>query len=268
MVVVRDVSGVDRGVYNGGRTQAAIDAPALVPPPLRAALLGCAEVEAVARPPVQGLPGLLPPDLAWSYRTAAERRVAPAAAQRRVLVTGVEPPAALGLAHLAPWQSASRPEVVLEGPSATPSRVLAELIDATFVEIHAHGIANGADSDASLVMLSPEPDGRYALTAGAICRQPLRGHPVVILAACHAAVAATYRHEASSLPAAFIAAGARAVIASTDTVSDSEAGAFFDDLNARIQQGASPAVALRDARVAWQTVHPAAAWVSSLLVFQ
>jgi CHAT domain-containing protein len=117
-------------------------------------------------------------------------------------------------------------------------------------------------------MLSPEPDGRYALTAAAIREQPLRGNPIVVLAACHAAVTARYRHEAWNLPAAFIAAGARAVVASTDVISDADAGAFFDEMRARIERGVSPAVALRDARSAWLAAHPAAAWVRSLMVYE
>ncbi|HEX7841838.1 MAG TPA: CHAT domain-containing protein, partial [Kofleriaceae bacterium] len=122
--------------------------------------------------------------------------------------------------------------------------------------------------DASFLMLSPDSDGHYALTAAAIRRQPLYRHPIVILAACHAAATAPYRHEAWSLPAAFVAAGARAVIASTDVIDDEAAGAFFDDVRARIERGTSPAIALRDARAAWLAAHPDAAWVRSLMVFQ
>ena len=90
----------------------------------------------------------------------------------------------------------------------------------------------------------------------------------MVLAACHAATAAAYRHEAWSLPSAFLAAGARAVIASTDIISDADAGAFFDDLRARIQRGTAPDTALRDARSVWLAEHPAAAWTRALMVFQ
>lgn len=267
MVVVRDAEGKTHGVYDT-HPSPAIDAATFVPAQLRDAVRACSEVEVVARPPVQGVAALLPTDRAWSYRLHAARSLVAAEHDRRVVVSGAEPPAALGLARLLPWRSTSPPDVVLDGPAATPPRVLAEIADASFVEIHAHGIANATESDASLVMLSPDATGRYALTAAAIRQQPLRGHPIVILAACHAAVAATYRHQAWSLPAAFIAAGARAVIASTDVISDADAGEFFDDLRQRLGQGASVAVALRDTRVAWLAAHPAATWVSSLMVFQ
>ena len=49
---------------------------------------------------------------------------------------------------------------------------------------------------------------------------------------------------------------------------DAQAGAFFDDLRARLERGSAPAIALHDARVAWLATHPAAAWVRSLMVFQ
>jgi len=275
VVVVRDAGGTSQGRFEAGRSGSAIDAPQLTPPPLRAALGGCPEVEVLARPPVQGLPQLLPDDVAWSYRLDGDRsrttpgQAGPAPAHTtRLVIANTEPPAALGFARLLPWRSAEPPDVRLDGPSATPSRALAELADATFVEIHSHGVLDASGADASFLMLSPESDGRYALTAAAIRRQPLRGHPIVILAACHAARTASYRHEAWSLPAAFIAAGARAVIASTEVIDDKDAGTFFDDMRARIAQHASPAVALRDARVAWLRSHAGASWVHSLMVFQ
>lgn len=269
LVVVRDPSGASHGVFDGTRAGPAVDPGSFVPAALRDALRGCPAIDVLARPPVQGLPGLLPVDLAWSYRSSAgpPGEAAPGT-PRRVVIAGAEPPAALGLARLAPWRSTTAPDVVLDGPSATPSRALAAIADASFVEVHAHGMVQATVSDASFLMLSPEADGGYALTAGAIRKQPLRRHPIVVLAACHAATTASYRHEAWSLPAAFLAAGARAVIASTDVVSDADAGAFFDDLRARIERGAAPAVALHDTRAQWLAAHPSASWTRSLMVFQ
>jgi cellulose synthase operon protein C len=129
-------------------------------------------------------------------------------------------------------------------------------------------MVNPAISDASFLMLSPDAGGRYALTAAAIRKQPLRGRPIVILAACHAGATASYRHEPWGLPAAFVEAGARGVIASPDVIADADAGAFFDALRARIERGASPAVALHDVRLEWLAAHPGAAWVRSLMVFR
>ena len=268
VVVIRDAAGAAHGVFDGARRGPAIEATTLVPAALRDPLRGCAEVDVIARPPVQGLPGLLPVELAWSFRTAISPPPTSPGRHHRVVISGVEPPAALGLPRLLPWRSSEVPDVALDGAAATPTRVLAELADASFVEIHAHGMVQASVADASFVMLSPEADGRYALTAGAIRRQALRGHPIVVLAACHAATTAKYRHEVWSLPAAFITAGARAVIASTDVISDADAGGFFDDLRVRIERGAAPAIALHDARAAWLAAHPAADWTRSLMVFQ
>lgn len=274
MAVARDASGASRGVFNP-RSGLDLDPARLVPGELREFLRGCPEVEVLARPPAQGVPGVLPAELAWSYRLdraaagPAHREADPLPARAmRLVIANTEPPAALGAPRLLPWSSAEPPDVKLDGPGATPSRALEELSEATFVEIHAHGVVDASGADASFLMLSPDRDGGYALTASAIRSTRLRGRPIVILAACNAAKTATLRHEAWNLPAAFIAAGARAVIASTEVIDDASAGALFDDVRARIERGASPATALRDARSAWLAVHPDAAWVRSLMVFQ
>ena len=144
----------------------------------------------------------------------------------------------------------------------------AALVDAGFVELHAHGQIDAAVSDVAHLVLSPEPDGRYALTAAALRQRPLRGRPIVILAACRAGAPGAYSHVAWGLPTALVAAGARAVIASRDPIADADAGAFFDDVRVRIAAGSPPAVALRDARAGWRQAHPDAAWVGGLMVFQ
>jgi CHAT domain-containing protein len=186
----------------------------------------------------------------------------------RLVISNTEPPVELRFPRLVPWRSSEPPDVTVEGPAATPSRVLTALANATFVEIHAHGIVNAAVSDAASVMLSPDVDGTFALTATAIRRQRLRGQPIVILAACHAGSTASYWHEPWGLPAAFLAAGARAVIASSDVIADADAGAFFDALRRRVARGASPAQALRDQRMEWLAAHPDAGWLRSVMVFQ
>jgi cellulose synthase operon protein C len=275
---MRDSTGAIRGWFHPMRPNAATDALSvtrLVSAEVRDALRGCPEIEVLARPPTQGLPELLPIEFAWSFRVdAGPTQTHPLASgpaalpARRMVIANVEPPAALRIARLSPWRSAEPPQVLLEGKAATPSRALAEMGEATFVEIHAHGKVEASGTDASFVMLSPDPDGRYALTAAAIRQRPLHGRPTVILAACEAARLATHRHEAWSLPASFIAAGARAVIASSAGIGDAGAGELFDDVRARIQRGSSPAVALRDARTTYLANHPTATWVRAVMVFQ
>ena len=274
LVVARGARGEVVGRVDRGRTRPGLDASHLVPADVLAALAGCARVEVIARPPVHGAAGLLPPTMAWGYRGhggAASRDGG--VAERRVVVSDVAPPRSLGLPRLRAWASgaqdggpAARP-VEIKGEAATPSRVLDEIEHATDIELHAHGLVDAAVSDVSLVVLSPEANGLYALTAAEVRRRRLRGAPLVILAACSAATTAPYLHEAWSLPAAFVEAGARAVLASPSEIQDSEAGPFFDAVRARMRGGEPAAVALRSERVAWLARNPAS-WVSQVLLFE
>jgi hypothetical protein len=180
------------------------------------------------------------------------------------VVSGIEPPADLGLPRLGPWSGGEPPDVSLAGAAATPSRVLAELAKATTIELHAHGLPNLADADASFVVLSSDVDGRYALTAGDVREVRLAGAPLVILAACHAARTAPHLHEPWSLPVAFLDAGARSVVASSTTIPDAEAGPFFEGVRRRISAGESPAAAVRHER----ETRPYQKWMSGVMVFE
>jgi len=171
---------------------------------------------------------------------------------------------------LRPWSSitaAGEHSIVLEGPVASPERVLAEIRDATEVDFHTHGLVDAAISDVSLLVLSPGLDGQYALSARQIRSHRLAGAPLVVLAACRAAAFAPYVHEAWSLPAAFLSAGARAVLASPSPLSDAEAGPFFAAVRARIHAGSPPVVALRDERQVW-LARDATASVGDVLLFE
>ncbi len=270
LLVARGPGGEPRGHHDTSRQELFQDAAGLVPEALLEVLRPCERVLVLARPPVHGHAGLLPPELAWSYhvgRALPAPRTPPTA--RHLVVADVEPPAELGLPRLNAWApgSADAGRVVLAGPAATPKRVLAEMADATEIEFHTHGLIDPEVSNASLVVLSPEPDGRYALTVREVRGQTLRGAPVVILAACRAAHTAPFLYEPFSLPVAFAEAGARAVFAATVDLPDAEAGAFFDAVRSRIRAGALPAVALRDERLAWLG-RPGSDWVRHVLLFE
>ncbi len=275
-------------------------------PKLLASLEGCPEVKVLARAPLHGRPNLLPPSIAWSYARGVvepgpieqrspsvhpersrgapqnlhprppldsargERSAALDSAQpHRLVVHDVEPPAELKLPRLRPWVPEGAVEEELSGAAATPTRVLAALREASEVELHAHGLVNLAVADESLVVLSPEADGRYALTAGAVRQAGLRQRPVVWLASCRAAQTAPFLHEPWSLPVSFLEAGARAVFASPENLPDADVPAFFGAVRARMAGGASAAVALRDARVEFSARPVAGArWVESVLLFE
>jgi hypothetical protein len=266
---------------NGGAILGSYDAKQTVPlnrfqPTLTAAQLeavrGCKEVSVLARPPLQGRTGILPPEIAWSYGGRLSEKAAPAARAKRMIVSDAEPPMSLGLPRLGGWSAGAMPAasgetVELRGPLATPSRVLAEMANATEIEVNAHGLVDLAFSDASLIALSPDADGAWALSAVAVRNHPLSGRPLVLLGACRAAVGAPLLYAPWSLPAAFLEAGARAVLASRDDIPDSQVRPFFDAVLAGIRAGQSERLALRDARLAFRT-KPGGAWVDSVLLFE
>ncbi|GEN08276.1 Putative zinc-finger [Myxococcus fulvus] len=273
VAAVRDSQGALVGTYDDHRTAPLhASADGLVPARLVAALRGCAHVDVLALPPVHGLPGLLPADLAWSYRVGRSG-VAPEArgqAGHHLVVTGVEAPRSLALEKLLPLEAPRVPDplrVELRGAAATPSRVLREMAQAREIELHTHGLFSPELSDASLLILAPEEDGRYALAATQVREQPLHGAPLVLLAACGAARAAPFLHESVSLPVAFIEAGARTVLASTGDIPDT-AGRFFESVRERIRAGAPASQALRDERLAWLSREPSATWPALVLLFE
>ena len=92
LLVVRGPQGLTRGFFRG-------DLPQSLPEDLRGfvssealgVLQGCEKVEVLARPPLHGRAGLLPPELAWSYRTrAGEDPRAPSGKARHLVVKDVE----------------------------------------------------------------------------------------------------------------------------------------------------------------------------------
>jgi hypothetical protein len=242
----------------------------LVPEPLLARLRGCARVEVLARPPLHGRVGLLPSELAWSYltRTSSPRtpRTGPAV---HLVVSEVELPRDSSLKRLNPWTPTFGPDeqrLTLSGAEATPSRVLGAMRSATEIDLVAHGIINDY-SDASYLLLAPEPDGPE-LSVPEVRTASLLGAPFVVLAACHAAHTSYAVHESFSLPAAFIEAGARGVLAATVEIPDREAETFFNAVRERIRSGTEPSLALRDERVQWLREGKGKAWLDSVLLFE
>ncbi|HLL81246.1 MAG TPA: CHAT domain-containing protein, partial [Longimicrobium sp.] len=277
LLVARGSDGEVLGHYDQRRTRPLEnELSGLVPSPILQALeRGCERVAVLAPPPVNGRAGLLPSHLAWSYRLGTARPERPSRLpERRLVVANVKPPEALRLEPLRTWAGGEAADalVLLSGAQATPSRVMEEMRSSTEIEVHAHGLLDPEISDASLLALSPDDSGRYALTAGELRQAALEGAPLVLLAACEAAHTAPQLHQPYSLPAAFLQAGARVVLAATVKIPDDEAPRFFDAVRARIRAGAPPAVAVRDERQAWLARQPAGGtehrWVEGVLVFE
>jgi tetratricopeptide (TPR) repeat protein len=274
VVLARGRGGALRGTYDGSRKEPLRgSAEGLVPDAMLAALRDCEHVDVLALPPVHGLTGLLPGNLAWSYRVGRTEPppAAPPGLARRLIVTDVAGPAALGLPKLDGLSPPRLPDpwrVELRGSQATPSRVLEAMVDAAEVELHAHGMTSPAVSDASLVVLAPDRDGSYALTADRVRATRLRRAPLVLLATCGGARTAPFPHEPFSLPVAFIEAGARAVLASSVDIPNS-AGEFFEEVRERIRAGIRPSVALKEVRQRWQQEpRDDGHWLPHVLLFE
>jgi hypothetical protein len=265
-IVARDAAGKTLVHFDEGRTAPAIDPASLVPPDIAGALAACPVVDAIARPPVHGMARLLGDAIAWRYLARRDRPAAapPSGSPRSLVVGDVEPPPALELPRLATWSTTGE---LLSGAVATPSRVLAAIGAAGEVTIHAHGLVDVALPEASFLALSPDADGRFALTTADVRKAHFTTSPLIILAACRSASAAPVVHETWSLPAAFVRAGARAVIASAAPIPDGDAPAFFDAVRDRVRTGASVATALRDVRRQWLGDRRAD-WVRDVIVFE
>ncbi|MFP2925545.1 CHAT domain-containing protein [Pyxidicoccus sp. 3LG] len=242
----------------------------VVPEMLLTALRACARVDVLARPPLHGRAGLLPSWMAWSYLTRTgstpTQRVGGAV---HLVVSDVELPPGSSFKRLNAWTPGFGPDeqrVPLSGAEATPSRVLAAMKDATEIDLVAHGIIDGT-ANTSYLLLAQEAEG-HRLSVPQVRSASLKGAPFVVLAACHAAHTAYMLDSPFSLPASFIEAGARGVLAATVAIPDLEAGAFFNAIRERLRKGEAPALALRDERMKWSGEKRGGAWLDSVLLFE
>jgi len=271
LLLARGTDGVLLGHHDETRRQPlARRLERLVPEKLLTALRACEKVEVLARPPLHGRAGLLPPELAWSYLTrTSPPRTPPTGPAVHLVVSDVELPPESSLKRLNAWTPAFGPDekrVTLPGTEATPSRVLAEMKDATEIDLVAHGIIDDS-SNISYLMLAPGEEGPE-LSVQRVRSAALRGAPFVVLAACHAAHTAYTLDTPFSLPAAFVEAGARGVLAATVEIPDLEAAAFFNAVRERMRSGTPPALALRDERVQWLRAGRGVKWLDSVLLFE
>ncbi len=251
---------------------AAPDFATLVPAGVVDRLRACEQVVVLARPPVLGSARLLPRELAWGYRLKGTTSPPPAAAgqYRRLVVSNPDAPPDLKLPPLGPYadEPNSAGAVVLRGADATPTRVLQAMRDASVVELHTHGFIGNDVSEASYLVLSPDLDRQYTMTARDVSRAKLDAAPLVILGACHAATSSRSLEGGMGLAEAFLRSGARAVVASSDAVQDLGAPAFFAGVRERVMRGVDPAVALRDERLHRLAGSHDDAWVSGVVVFE
>jgi hypothetical protein len=274
IIVVRGADGRDHAAYEAARRLSS--PPPTVSDEAARQLDGCSHVQVMAQAGLQGQPRVLPARLPWSYATGAHRGGSPAprpssapnTLPNTLIVANVIPPAFLRLPTLAPHApDPAGSTLTLSGVEANPQRVLAAMAGAGEIQFHTHALVDLGISNASHLVLSPGLDGSYALTAEAIRGIELPARPMIVLAACYSAQGARYQHAPWSLPHAFLAAGARAVLAAGTSIPDAAAGPFFARVLERVRAGADPAVALRDEQLATLASNPSS-WVADVMLFE
>ena len=268
VIVVRGVDGALKAKFRPLKPRENLSDDWRVPEDIAAAVAGCEQVDVYARAPFFGRAMLLPDETAWRFHTGrSSRSSAPPATPSILIVANVKPPEEADVSPLRSYKpdKIARNERWIEDAQATPRRVLAAMVTATEVEIRAHG---RGDFGVNYLILSPDPNGEYRLTADRIRENPLRGAPVVVLSACRVGESAQYFHDPWSLASAFLHAGARAVFASPEPVADSSSDEFFAAIRRAVRGGTAPAAALRDQRLARKASSEEDAWVRSVVVFQ
>jgi len=268
VVAFADAHGEVGGTYATLARTGDLDASTLIPSQIVSRLRSCEKIVVLARAPVLGAARLLPPDLAWSYLLKGTP-AGPAVGDRLVIANPDLPPE-LKMPPLSPYpDEPGAPNVrVLRGAGATPTRVLAAMHDASIIEFHTHGFIANDVSEASYLMLAPDADRQYAMTADDVARVKLTAAPLVILGACHAAASSHSLEGGTGLAEAFLRSGARAVVASPDAIKDLGAHDMFTAVRERVIAGATPAAAVRDERVHRLALVPSEAWVSGVIVFE
>jgi tetratricopeptide (TPR) repeat protein len=225
----------------------------------------CAAVTVLAPTGLLDLARWLPADQAWSIRVGPPRPAAPVRFEDRLLVRGALAPADLNLPPLRRGGALRQGWKIVEGADATPSRVREQLETADLVDFEVHGLVDASAPDGAVLVLSPDSQGNYAISATDIRELRLARGPVVLLGACRSATGSHYRDVTWTLPQAFVRAGARAVYASVAELPDDRVGDFLAGVARRLEGGVAPSVALRDERVEW--LRRGEAWAREVVLF-
>ncbi|MEV0535581.1 CHAT domain-containing protein [Kitasatospora sp. NPDC050463] len=159
--------------------------------------------------------------------------------------------------HAAAVAGAMDGKAVLGG-AATPRRFLRELDHARYVHVAAHGAHNEWAPWYQCLFLAPDPDNDGRVFAHDILRADLRGVELVTMSSCESALG---RFDANDnlrgLPAAFLAAGASAVIGCLWPVHPDVATDFFGKLYEQLSSGSDLRAAFRTAQRHTRNKHPA-----------
>jgi len=138
----------------------------------------------------------------------------------------------------------------LVGERATKQNVLEGISHFASVHIAVHGISDPHAPRASHLILRGDDGRGDALTVDEIVGLDLRRTRLVVLASCNSSFRSTsLATNAFGLGEAFLAAGARAVVASGWTVDDAVTGRLMVTFYRALNSGASVADALRTAQI-------------------
>jgi CHAT domain-containing protein len=144
-------------------------------------------------------------------------------------------------------------EIVFSSVRATPRNYLASRPEQfSYIHFVAHGTANRTDPLESAVILSPDRPGddSYKLYARDILQHPITAR-LVTISACNSSGTKTYAGEGLvGLSWAFLRAGAHNTIGALWDVSDASTPQLMDHLYGNLEKDQSPAVALRNAKLA------------------
>lgn len=143
-------------------------------------------------------------------------------------------------------------ETVLSRQQANPASYLnSRLGQYSYIHFVAHGVASRTDPLDSAIILSPASDAEdsFKLYAREIIQHPIHAQ-LVTISSCYGGGTRSYAGEGLvGLSWAFLRAGAHNVIGALWEVSDDSTPQLMDTLYQRLEQGAPPAVALRQAKL-------------------
>jgi CHAT domain-containing protein/tetratricopeptide (TPR) repeat protein len=141
---------------------------------------------------------------------------------------------------------------LLLGKAATRGAFLDGLQRSSWVHFAGHGLVNRQNPLLSMLVLAPASDGSDpgALYARDIYGLDLRGLRLVVLGACDSAEGVSDGGGGASLARAFLAAGARTVLAALWEIDDRASEELFAAFYDRLKRGLAPATALREAQLA------------------
>lgn len=160
-------------------------------------------------------------------------------------------------AHASQVASAMGGRAIL-GSDATPRRLITELVGARYVHLAAHGAHNEWASWYQCLFLSPDSDGDGRVFAYDILQADLRGVELVTMSSCESALGRfDVIDNLRGLPAAFLSAGASAVIGCLWPVHPQVATDFFGLLYERLAENPDRRAAFRAAQLATRRRHPA-----------